>query len=78
MKNIATIGTCPVCLQGGLVIAKEKKSGIEYVLCEDCESEWRNPYEAADIKYVTRDRFGESRFLSLEEVTDHPWKGFIK
>ncbi len=78
MNNVAMIGLCPVCNQGRLLIAREKETGNYYVACEDCEAEWQNPPASKDISKVTRGRFGESVFLSLEEASTHPWKEFIK
>lgn len=78
MNNVAMIGICPVCNQGRLMIARDNQSGVDYVACEDCEAEWENPAASNDIRKVTRGRFGQSVFLSLEEASTHPWKEFIK
>jgi len=77
MKNLAMIGVCPVCSQGRLLVAKEKSSGVLYIACEDCESEWLNP-ESCKVESATHDTFGPSEFLDLEELDKHPWKAFIK
>jgi hypothetical protein len=78
MNNVAMIGICPVCGQGRLLIAREKRTGIDYIACEDCESEWENPTVSQDLNQLTRGRFGESVFLSLEVTSHHPWKKFLK
>ncbi len=78
MKNVASIGTCPICGQGRLLIAREKRTGVCYILCEDCESEWKEPNASNHVISATRDEFGESEFLSREEAAEHSWKGFIK
>jgi predicted DCC family thiol-disulfide oxidoreductase YuxK len=78
MKDVAMIGICPVCNQGRLLIARDKQTGIDYIACEDCEAEWESPSASKDLNKVTRHRFGESAFLSLEEALIHPWKEFIK
>jgi len=78
MNTVAMIGICPVCNQGRLLIARDKQTGKGYVACEGCEAEWENPLASTDVSKVTRGRFGESVFLSLEEASTHPWKEFIK
>jgi len=78
MINVAMIGECPICGQGALVIARDNKTGTFYVACDDCEAEWKDPVESRDINKATRDHFGQSTFLSLEEALTHPWKSFIK
>ena len=78
MKKLAMIGVCPVCNQGRLVIAREKATGLSYVACEDCESEWANPTVCRDVRSATRDHFGQSEYLSVEEAEGHPWRQFIQ
>ena len=78
MNSVAMIGICPVCNQGRLLIVREKKSGTLYVGCEDCESEWREPKDSSKPEMATRDQFGESEYLSLEEAAQPPWNEFVK
>ncbi len=77
-KNYAWTGICPVCGQGRQTIACENRSGILYVLCEDCESEWRSPQEARDVDSASRGAFAESTLLTREELADHPWSAFLE
>ena len=72
------IGLCPVCNQGRLLIAREKQTGTHFIACEDCEAEWESPNASHDLNRLTRGRFGESEFISLEVALNHPWKEFIK
>jgi hypothetical protein len=77
-KNYAWIGICPVCSQGRQIIARENRSEVLYVLCEDCESEWRMPQEARDIGRVSRDTFTESTLLTREDLGEDPWRAFLE
>ena len=77
-KNYAWIGVCPICGQGRQIIARENRTGKLYVLCEDCESEWRSPNEARDVNSASREVFAESSFLTREELAEHPWSGFLE
>ena len=77
MKNMAAIGTCPVCGQGRLIIARDDASADLYVLCEECESEWSSPEQSASIDAATRDVHGRSTLLDREDLIDHPWAQFL-
>lgn len=77
MKIFASIGTCRICGQGRLLIARENASGKLYVLCEDCESEWQSPHDSRDIEKASRNHFGQSTFLSRDELIGHPWETFL-
>lgn len=76
--NYAWIGVCPVCGQGRQIIARENSSGKLYVLCEDCESEWRSPQDAREVDAASRGTFGESTFLTRDEIANHAWHAFLE
>lgn len=65
--------TCPVCGQGRVLVASKKGDGTLFVICEDCESEWREPNESHDAALATRDRYTFSRYLEPDELADHQW-----
>jgi hypothetical protein len=77
MKNVAAIGTCKVCGQGRLIVARDETSKSLYVLCEECESEWDNPEQSQRIEEASRDNHGPSTFLERDELEGHPWKVFL-
>jgi uncharacterized protein (DUF983 family) len=72
------IGICPVCQQGRLLIAREKRTDVVFIACEDCESEWKEPRDSEDPEKASHGVFGEAAFLSLEEAMQHQWKEFIR
>lgn len=74
MKNYAAIGTCIICGQGRLIIAKERSSGSLFIVCEECESEWHSPEASKSIDTATRDAHGQYTLLVREDLDDHPWK----
>lgn len=76
MKNYAVIGLCPVCSQGRLIVARDLDSGVLYVLCEECESEWDSPSDCS-ISAATRDTHGHSELLDREELAGHPWQDLL-
>lgn len=41
--KIYSVGRCPICGQGDVLIVKEEKSGNLSLMCDDCESQWENP-----------------------------------
>jgi len=77
MKNYAAIGTCPVCSQGRLVIAREIATGRLYVLCEECESEWSSPEDSREVGEAGRESHGPSTLLEREALEGHPWRKFL-
>ena len=77
MKNYAAVGTCPVCSQGRLIIARDNATRALYVLCEECESEWASPEQSQKIEEATRESHGPSTFLEREELEGHPWQAFL-
>jgi len=77
-ENYAWIDICPICRQGRQLIAREARTRILYILCEECESEWRSPSDARDIDSALRDTFGESTPLTREELAEHPWSAFLE
>jgi len=77
MTEYATIGTCLVCSQGRLIISRDDESGILYVLCEECESEWTCPEDSQDLDAATQAKHGRSTLLERGELEMHPWKAFL-
>lgn len=77
MKNYAAIGTCVICGQGRLIIAKERSSGGLFVVCEECESEWASPEASESIDAASRDTHGSYTLLEREEVENHPWSAAL-
>lgn len=77
MTNYAAIGTCPLCGQGRLLIARDDSDRSLYVLCEECESEWATPEESGRIESASRDVHGKSTLLDREDLAGHPWSKFL-
>jgi hypothetical protein len=77
MKDYAAIGTCPICGQGRLVVARDNATRELYIVCEECESEWASPSESKLIDAATRDSHGQSTLLEREDLVGHPWQAFL-
>ena len=77
MTEYAAIGTCPVCSQGRLIISRDDESGVLYVLCEECESEWARPEESQNLDAATQAKHGRSTLLERGDLDKHPWKTFL-
>ncbi|OJA88982.1 hypothetical protein BGV49_01805 [Burkholderia ubonensis] len=69
--------TCPVCGQGRILVATEKDDHALFVICEDCESEWREPSESRDVALATRGEHTFSRYLTPDELEGHQWHSLI-
>lgn len=77
MKDYAIVGSCAVCGQGRLIVAKECSTGCLYVLCEECESEWESPVDCQKVELATHDERGRSELLEREDVMAHPWNRLL-
>lgn len=78
MSNFATVGDCPICRQGQLFVTREIQTGRLYVSCEDCESEWDTPEASSSPNAATRDHYGRSEYVSIDELSEHPWFKFVQ
>ena len=78
MKDYASIGTCRICGQGRVIVARENATTILYVLCEECESEWKSPPEVTDINVATQNQRGLSTLLERSELAGHLWEMFLE
>jgi hypothetical protein len=76
-KNYAWIGVCPICNQGRQIVARQDRTQQLYIVCEECESEWRSPQEARDINSATRGVFGKHTFLTRDELLSNPWMAYL-
>lgn len=68
---------CPVCGQGRVLVALEKDGHSLFIVCEDCESEWREPSESCDASIATRDKHTFLRYLNSDELMEHRWHPLI-
>lgn len=75
--NYAAIGSCPLCSQGRLIIARDHESGALYVVCEECGTEWETPEKSRTLEAGTRDSHGRSTLLKREDLVGHPWERFL-
>ena len=71
------VSRCPVCNQGWIEIVKEKKTGILFLCCDECEAEWENPKEIGVRGKGSRFKFGKSIEPSYDEMVDRGWKNYI-
>jgi hypothetical protein len=74
MKNYAWIAQCRICGQGRLMVARENATGVLFVFCEECESEWESPADTLLIEKAFRDRFGPATILEREDLVGHEWE----
>lgn len=65
--------SCPVCGEGGVLVAVEKDGRTLFVICEDCESEWSTPIESSDASLATRDKHTFLRYFEPADLIGHRW-----
>lgn len=71
-----SIGECPVCRQGQLLIVKDTRTGNLLVMCDDCGSQWKSPELAASYETVMKDEVNNVVDPSPEEVEAYGWRDF--
>jgi|688.fasta_scaffold1373219_2 hypothetical protein len=72
------MGECPFCKQGSLVPARERSTGHEYILCDECECEWEDPELASNSLNASNGKYGASDLLTNEDLINHVWLPFFK
>lgn len=66
-------GECAVCGQGHLLAFRSGEAGDLLVMCDDCESQWRNPADAKSFDNAMVDEVGEVKLASMEDVEAAGW-----
>lgn len=75
--EILSIGICPICKQGQLLIEKVLLSKKLIICCDECEAEWTKPEDALLGINGSRDKFGKSVNADLSEVSQLGWEQYI-
>lgn len=76
MVDVADVGTCRICGQGLLIIARNS-NGQLFVACEECLSEWESPEQSTSVDAARQDAHGQYQFLGRAELANHPWQQFL-
>ena len=77
--KIHSVGRCPLCGQGEVIIVKENLTNDLLLICDDCESQWENPMvlisggDPIDQEYSNLDEK-----ISDEEIKRAGWDKYIK
>ena len=73
----ACVGSCRLCRQGRLLVAKVLGTGARFVFCEECESEWEHPGLIRRFDRATRDGAGECLLMRRAEVLSGDWGQYV-
>lgn len=76
-QDIAVVGFCPLCGQGRQLVARENSTKRLFVCCEECEAEWDSPSDAKAIELATRDKYGASTLVTIDELREYQWFSII-
>ena len=71
-------GECAICRQGALLPVKDVATGKLLVMCDDCESQWRNPEEAQSYEKVLKDQVNRVIDASPEDVQAAGWDKYFE
>ena len=66
-------GECPVCRQGQLFAAKESETGILFLVCDDCGSQWSSPDQERSYENVLTEEITGLHPAVLEEIRKAGW-----
>jgi len=72
----AKVGWCHFCNQGWVSIVKTE-AGLQYCLCEECETEWKSPDEFLEKVEGTHFVFTSAIALSDNDIQKSPWKNYV-
>lgn len=71
------ISWCPVCSQGWVEIVKDPTVNELFVMCDECETEWRHPLDAINRKEGIWREHNRVAAPSQDEVEQADWAKFI-
>lgn len=66
-------GECAICGQGHLLAFRSGDTGDLLVMCDDCESQWRNPAEARSFENAIPDVAGKVTLASTQDAEEAGW-----
>jgi hypothetical protein len=77
--SIHSIGRCPICGQGDVIVVKERSSDDLLLICDDCESQWENP----EILFSGGEPMQEEKsnlddLVSDDEIKLAGWEKYVK
>jgi hypothetical protein len=47
-ETLYSIGSCPLCWEGDIIIVKDTRRGVYVLICDECDLVWKNPRDALD------------------------------
>lgn len=68
-----SFGECPICGQGQLLAVKNPITLQLFVMCDDCESQWRSPDEAHSFENALSNEIHDVEMATLEEIEAVGW-----
>lgn len=77
--KILSVGRCPICGQGDVIVVKERSSNDLLLICDDCESQWINPealFSGSDP--IKDERHDLDDNVSDKEINEVGWGKYVK
>ena len=72
-----TVAWCPYCDQGNIVILKDSSNGELFLFCEECETEWDDPWAIELGLPIHLEPNGKALIPSMEEMKKKDWAKWI-
>jgi hypothetical protein len=79
-ETLYSIGSCPHCRQGDVIIVKDTRTGNYFLICDECDLVWKNPVDALDYNLsLNFDRELEhlSWTVTEEELDESGWRQHV-
>jgi len=67
---------CPVCSQGRLMVMKRQDDCSLLLLCEECESAWKDPEDATDVEQNISIAGLDVVFATADDIAHGGWSQY--
>ena len=71
------VAWCPICNQGWVEIVKDIRTGTLFCCCDECETEWANPFNIEESDCLSRGSFGQVVDPDDDEIKEIGWDTYI-
>ncbi|MCK7544073.1 hypothetical protein MLC59_07815 [Marinobacter bryozoorum] len=76
--SLISIGECPVCRQGELIVVKDPAREMLLVICDDCESQWDSPENAVKGGPPLMDEAESLQDASYGDLENAGWSDLVE
>ena len=78
MHKVYKVGWCPLCDQGWVIIVKDILTSAIYLCCDECETQWENPYAISEMDCLPFNTYGRYEIATENDLNTMGWSEFLK